>query len=147
MSDGYEGERIMTYKHVVQYYETDRMQVTHHSNYIRFMEEARSDFLRRIGWGYERFEEEGIISPVTHVECDFKKTTTYADVIEVEIYVEEMRGVRMKLRYVMRIGQDVVCEARSEHCFLDRDGRLVNVKKRMPQFCEELQKHMSDDQL
>ena len=45
-------------KHEVQYYETDRMGITHHSNYVRWMEEARTFFLREIGWPYEKIEEE-----------------------------------------------------------------------------------------
>ena len=40
------------YQHYVQYYETDKMGVTHHSNYIRFMEEARVDFFKNIGFDY-----------------------------------------------------------------------------------------------
>ena len=58
------------YQHRVQYYETDRMQLTHHSNYLRFMEEARVDFLEQLGWGYNRMEEEGLISPVVGITCD-----------------------------------------------------------------------------
>lgn len=42
---------MQKYRHIVQYYETDKMGITHHSNYIRWMEEARIDFLRQIGWG------------------------------------------------------------------------------------------------
>ena len=34
----------------VNYYETDKMGITHHSNYVRWMEEARIDFLEKIGW-------------------------------------------------------------------------------------------------
>ena len=67
------------YKHTVQYYETDMMGIAHHSNYIRWMEESRSAFLREIGWGYERFEKEGIVSPVTALDCKYRRTTTYAD--------------------------------------------------------------------
>ena len=73
------------YKHTVQYYETDRMGITHHSNYIRFMEEARVDFLKNIGWGYDKLEEDGGVSPVVSVNCNYKKTTTFADVIEINI--------------------------------------------------------------
>ncbi len=36
------------YIHTVNYYETDKMGITHHSNYIRFMEEARMSFLSEI---------------------------------------------------------------------------------------------------
>ena len=49
------------YRHKVQYYETDKMGITHHSNYIRWMEEARIDFLAQIGWNYERLEVMGIV--------------------------------------------------------------------------------------
>lgn len=41
------------YLHKVQYYETDKMGIAHHSNYIRWMEEARVDFLEKIGWGFD----------------------------------------------------------------------------------------------
>ena len=51
------------YEHKVQYYETDKMGIVHHSNYIRWMEEARIDFLDQIGWNYKVMEDNGIISP------------------------------------------------------------------------------------
>ena len=47
------------YVHKVHYYETDRMGVVHHSNYIRWMEETRVAFLDAAGWPYERMEQEG----------------------------------------------------------------------------------------
>ena len=53
------------YIHIIQYYETDRMGITHHSNYVRFMEEARIDFLKQAGWDYAKLEAMGVISPVT----------------------------------------------------------------------------------
>lgn len=65
------------YRHTVKYYETDRMGFTHHSNYVRWMEEARIDCMDALGWPYARFEKEGIISPVTAIECRFKQTTTF----------------------------------------------------------------------
>ena len=55
------------YTHKVQYYETDKMGITHHSNYIRWMEEARIDFLEKSGFSYDKLEKDGIISPVISV--------------------------------------------------------------------------------
>lgn len=43
---------ITAYRHRVQYYETDQMKVVHHSNYIRWFEEARTDFLEKSGFSY-----------------------------------------------------------------------------------------------
>ena len=76
------------YIHKVNYYETDKMGITHHSNYIRWMEEARIDFLEQIGLGYKKLEEDGIISPVIHVECDYKLPTTFDDKIEIDVAVD-----------------------------------------------------------
>ena len=56
---------MKAYRHTVQYYETDRMGIVHHSNYIRWMEEARVDYLAQLGWGLERLEAMGSVSPAT----------------------------------------------------------------------------------
>lgn len=122
------------YIHTVQYYETDKMGITHHSNYIRWMEEARIDFLRQTGWDYARLESLGIVSPVTAVECKYKISTTFADQISIHVSVEEFNGVRLKLSYCMKnSGGKIVCQAGSEHCFLDATGRVMFVKKEMPE--------------
>ena len=60
------------YLRKINYYETDKMGITHHSNYIRFMEEARIHFLDQIGCGYDKWEKSGIISPVIGIECEYK---------------------------------------------------------------------------
>ena len=127
------------YKHTVKYYETDRMGFTHHSNYIRWMEEARIDFMDRIGWNYQRFEDEGLISPVTAVECKYRKTTTFPDTVTIGVSVEEFRSIKLRIKYVMsKENGDVVCEGASEHCFLNKDGKLVRIDKEYPEFAKLL---------
>ena len=127
------------YRHTVHYYETDRMGIVHHSNYIRWMEEARIDFLNQIGWGYEKLEACGILSPVTSVECKYRQSTTFPEEVFIEVHVEEFRGVRLKLRYLMeKADGKIVCEAGSEHCFLDTEGKLVRLDKRFPEFYQLL---------
>lgn len=124
-----------SYVHTVQYYETDRMGYTHHSNYVRWMEEARIDFMDHIGWSYQRFEDEGIISPVTAVECRYRKTTTFPEAVKIDVSVEEFRSIKMRIKYVMTNADgEVVCEAASEHCFLDREGRFVRIDREYPEF-------------
>ncbi len=127
------------YRHIVQYYETDKMGITHHSNYIRWMEEARIDFLSRIGWDYARLEEEGIVSPVVAVNCRYKKSTTFSDTVDIDVTVEEFKGVKLKLKYVMKNSEgEIVCEADSEHCFLNEQGVPVRLRKEYPLFYRAL---------
>ena len=127
------------YRHRVQYYETDRMGITHHSNYIRWMEEARADFLEKKGWPYERIEEEGIISPVISVDCRYKKPTTFADEVDIEVSVLEFNGVKLKIGYIMKLGEETVCEGESMHCFLSKEGKPVKLSKVLPDFHDMFQ--------
>ena len=59
------------------------MGITHHSNYIRFMEEARIELLDEYGYGFERMEAEGISSPVVSVSVEYRKPTTFRDEIRI----------------------------------------------------------------
>jgi len=122
------------YTHKVQYYETDRMGITHHSNYIRWMEEARTNFLEEIGFGYDKLEAAGIISPVIGVECRYKKTTTYPDLIRIHLEIAEFKGVKLKISYTMYKEDELVLEGLSEHAFLDRQGIPIRLKKEFPEF-------------
>ena len=49
------------------YYETDQMGIIHHSNYIRWFEEARLHYMKELGLPYDELERMGIIIPVTLV--------------------------------------------------------------------------------
>jgi len=126
---------MIAHKHRVQYYETDRMGITHHSNYIRWMEEARVVFLERIGFGYDRLEAMGIASPVMSVECRYLKPSTFADEIEVRAGIESFNGVVLRMRYRMaKPDGTVVCEGHSEHCFLNDKGHFIRLHRDFPEF-------------
>ena len=122
---------LQPYRHEVKYYETDRMGITHHSNYIRIMEEARIDWMDQLGYGFDRMEAEGIVSPVVAVSVNYKKSTTFKDLIEVELRVRQLSEVKLVIAYTMRVGGKVVCTAESTHCFLD-GGRPAVIAERFP---------------
>ncbi|MCQ2135847.1 MAG: acyl-CoA thioesterase [Bacteroidales bacterium] len=120
------------YVHKVNYYECDKMGVTHHSNYIRFMEESRIDFLDQLGYGFDRMEAEGIVSPVVAVECNYKKTTTFKDEITIEIKISEVSTLKMKISYTMKVQGKVVCTGVTTHCFFE-NGRPAIIPERFPE--------------
>lgn len=125
---------MFVYKRKVQYHETDRMGISHHSNYVKWTEEARMAFLDYVGAPYENLEEEGIISPVVGLEVEYKKTSTFADRLEISVFVEKYNGVRLNLRYAIRkTGSDeVITTARTRHCFL-KNGAVCSLKSCVPQ--------------
>lgn len=125
------------YEHIVKYYECDRMGVTHHSNYIRFMEEARIDWMDQLGYGFERMEAEGVVSPVVSLSCNYKRTTTFKDVILIDVKVEQLTALKITFSYTMRVGEQTVCTATSTHCFIE-NNRPVAMQQRFPELWEKI---------
>ena len=123
---------INTYHHEVKYYECDRMGITHHSNYIRFMEEARVDWMDQLGYGFDRMEAEGVVSPVVAIDCHYRNTTTFKDVIAIAVKVKETTPLKITFAYTMTVQGRTVCTATSTHCFLE-DGRPVVLAERFPE--------------
>ena len=128
---------VKPYTHTVKYYECDKMGVTHHSNYIRFMEEARIDWMDQLGYGFERMEAEGIVSPVVAISVNYKHTTTFKDVIEIKVEVAEMSALKISFKYTMTVGGKVACTASSTHCFLE-GGRPMPLQTRFPQLYDTI---------
>lgn len=128
------------YIHKVKYYETDKMGITHHSNYIRWMEEARIDFLDQIGFGYAKLEQDGIASPVIGIECDYKTSTTFDDEVEIEVAVKEFKGVKLIIQYTMTNAKtgDIVLNGISKHCFVNKESKPIILKREFPELAEKL---------
>ena len=133
------------YTHKINYYETDKMGITHHSNYIRFMEEARIYFLEQIGWGFEKLEAEGIGSPVISLTANYKKTTKFPDVISIEIYIEKLSAFKLTFGYVFKHEDDVVFTGTSSHCFLDSEGRPVMLEQRYPEMYASFKEYLKEE--
>jgi len=120
-----------TYTRKVNYYETDMMGVVHHSNYIRYLEEARCAWIESLGIPMAEIERRGFTIPVLEVSCKYKKHVTQGDSILIGIELKEYNGVRMTISYDVRNAQtgETVVEATTKHCFTNKDLRPINIKK------------------
>lgn len=124
------------------------MGITHHSNYIRWMEEARIDFLSKIGWDFKKLEAEGIVSPIVSVNCNYLFPTQFYDCIEITVKVAEFKGVKLILEYCMTNEEGKkVSEGNSVHAFLDTEGRPIRLKKEFSEFYATLESLVGDDTL
>lgn len=123
------------YRHQAKYYETDQMGIIHHSNYIRWMEEARIAMMEEMGFSYRRMEELGIISPVLSVQCEYKNMVHFDDTVRIEVDIKQYNGIKLTVNYQMineTTGQ--VCTlGESSHCFLNREGRIISLRKSCPE--------------
>jgi len=129
------------YKRKMNYYETDRMGIIHHSNYIRFLEEARCAWMEKFNLPMQKLEENGITIPTLEVNCKYKHHVTSGDIITIKPIVTEFNGVRMTLTYDVREEKtgNTVIQAYTKHCFTNRELRPINLKKHNIEFFNKFQ--------
>ena len=127
--------KLRPYEHHVKYYETDQMGIVHHSNYIRWMEEARMDYMSQIGLDYKQMEEMEIISPVLEVHCQYKSMVHFSDTVVIETKVTHYNGIKMSVAYRMTDKEtgELRTVASSEHSFLNRCGKPLSLKRSYPE--------------
>lgn len=129
-----------TYTRNVNYYETDQMGIVHHSNYIRYMEEARLALLEALSLSYAKMEEAGLLIPVLSASCTYKIPFRYGEQFSISIYPVQFNGIKLTLGYRI-FGTDGTLHSFGEtsHCFVDTNMRPLHLKKTHPDIFECLQ--------
>ena len=125
-----------TFERKINYYETDRMGIVHHSNYIRYMEEARCAWLENIGIPFTLLEENGITIPVLGVNVTYKHHVTFGETIIIKIFIKDYNSVRMTVGYEItnKENEQVVLNGETKHCFTNKELRPISLKKYNPDF-------------
>ena len=120
------------YTHRVQYYETDQMGIVHHSNYIRWFEEARIDWMRHCGISYREMEKQGIIVPVLGVEATYRQMVHFDDLVDIKVTAAKYNGIVLEFCYEIYHQKDgkLCTTGKSRHCFLNKEAKPVSLKKR-----------------
>ena len=119
------------YTHRVQYYETDQMGIVHHSNYIRWFEEARIDWMRHCGISYREMEKQGIIVPVLGVEATYRQMVHFDDLVDIKVTAAKYNGIILEFCYEIYHQKDgkLCTTGKSRHCFLNKEAKPVSLKK------------------
>ncbi len=138
---------IRPYERKVFYYETDRMGIVHHSNYIRWFEEARIDLLQQIGLPYDEMETRGLLIPVLGVSCRYIQAFRYGDTFSVRLKMQGFKGVKFDVTYEVYQKENGQLHATgtSQHGFVDENLAPVNIKKQYPDIYESFVAAVSDD--
>lgn len=118
------------YERETFYYETDQMGIIHHSNYIRWFEEARIEFLKQIGIPYDEMERRGLLIPVLGVSCKYQKAFRYGDTFQIYMKIQNFKGVKFSVEYEVyqKATNQLHATGTSDHGFVDANLMPVNIK-------------------
>ncbi len=137
------------YRRRVRYYETDRMGVVHHSNYLRLIEDARLDWVGEYIMNYNDMEKMGVIIPVVSATGNFKAFLRYDDPFSVRVRLTRFTGVRMCFSYELYNTEtgELCYDGVSEHYFAaDGDYRPISVKRKFPELYRAFEKMLDTEQ-
>lgn len=127
-----------TYTRKVQYYETDKMNFVHHSNYIRWFEECRVDYLEKLGLPFDKMEAEGLLSPVLEMNCQYHRACTFGDVVDVTAAMVHYDRLRFGFAYRVtdHTTGTLLASGRSMHCFITPEGKPVALPRTAPRLAQ-----------
>ena len=117
----------------VRYGETDQMRFVHHSNYFKYFELARLEWLTKLGVSYKKIEENGILLPVVYSEIKFLFPLKFDDLFFVKVGIEELPISRLKLNYEIETYQNKkICFGKVHLAFLNsKNNKPVRVPEKL----------------
>ncbi len=115
----------------VRYCETDRMGIAHHGSYVAWLEEARTEYMRRCGKSYRQMEDKGNLLQVVDMSIRYVKPIDYDDVAAISVRMKERQKAAFTLEYRVQRESDgaVTAMAETKLACVGRDGKL----RRLPQ--------------
>ena len=113
----------------VRYAETDKMGIVHHSTYLVYFEEGRSEYMRRMGSDYAHVEESGYQLPVTGAQVRFSGSLRYGQKVRVRTWIAESRSRRLTFAYEITAGDEpeVLVTGFTHHIWTDRKGKVTRL--------------------
>ena len=113
----------------VRYGETDQMGFVHHSNYLKYFELARIEWLLDLGISYAAMELDGILMPVVSAKVKFKIPLIFGDNFNVKISVKKEPMATLEFDYII-VNQknEIICTGNTVLAFLSS-------KKKRPVRC------------
>ena len=129
---------MITVEEKVRFVETDMMGVVHHANYFRWFEMGRVEYLRQADVYLLDLMADGIVFPITHVDCKYQASAKFDDIILIETFLEELSPVKMIFTYEVFRREDrvLLASGSTQSVFTDNKGKIIRLPKK---YYEKLQ--------
>ena len=110
----------------VRYAETDAGKVAHHSSYVAWLEEARTEWMRSRGRSYRDVEDAGYFLVIADLHVHYASPSRYDDELSIAVWETARRRVDLELSYEIRLveGGGLVATATTRLACIDAEGRV-----------------------
>ena len=111
----------------VIYGDCDPFDVVYYANYLDFFERGRTEFFRDLDLTYRDISETGVFSPVAEVNCKYKRSARYDDLIVIETTIAYIKRVKIRFDYKIyrKEPRQLLAEGYTIHAFVNREGKIL----------------------
>ncbi len=129
-------DSVFQHQHRVVYAECTLGNHVYYARYLDMLEEARGEFFRQAGWPLLALQEGGTAFPVIGVEIAYKGPARYDDLLTIQLWLTDMRGIRMNFGFrILHANGGTLAEGETRHICASLDEK----PKRLPDgLCEGL---------
>jgi len=111
----------------VYYEDTDMGGVVYYANYLRFIERARSEWVRELGIDQNAMKADGVVWVVHRVEADYLAAARFEDDLVVETSVASVTTARLVMDQIVRRGEQEIFRAKVTAVCMNEAGRPVRL--------------------
>ncbi len=111
----------------VYYEDTDMGGIVYHANYLRYIERARSDWVRQLGNDQNAMREAGIVWVVRRIEAEYLSTAKFEDELVVETTMRSVSGARLVMDQLVLRGETPIFRASVTAVCMNAAGRPVRL--------------------
>lgn len=111
----------------VYYEDTDMGGVVYHANYLRFIERARSEWVRQLGNDQNAMRDQGIVWVVRSIAAEYLAAARFEDELMVETTLASVSNSKLVMDQVVKRGDQVIFTARVTAVCMNANGRPVRL--------------------
>lgn len=125
-------QQVYTHTHRVTYSDCTLRNHVYYGRFLDFLEEARGEFFRSLGTTFLQLEEQGVIFPVLDVQLKYRGAARYDDVLKIELWVAEMRAVKMVFAYrVLNAEGKLLVEGTTTHACTNTEDKPMRIPEEL----------------
>ena len=112
----------------IYYHDTDCGGVVYYANYLKFLEQARTEFFEKKGVPIGTLAKEGMLFVVARQEIDYKSPSFYGDTLDVDARLESIGAAKLEFtNRIMNQDEKMIAQARTIVVCIGRDFKPKHI--------------------
>ena len=111
----------------VYYEDTDMAGIVYYANYLKYIERARSEWVRELGIDQNELRDAGVVFVVRRVEAEYYLPGRFDDTLDVYTHIDQARGARLVVLQEVKRADELLFSARVTVTCVDLEGRVTRL--------------------